>query len=129
MHGEKAMECSSQDLTNQSALAGQHPIVLRLGQETVPLLVRKCLHTGSGYLERFTEISGSFEDSGQAHVGSSLLQRDARIGGLRYDLAVGLERRLRICLFGQYGAQQGLCESIVIAQALSFMKEGLKVLV
>jgi len=123
------MEYSSQDLTNQSALAGQHPIVLRLGQETVPLLVRKCLHTGSGYLERFTEVSGSFQDSGQARVGSSLLQRDARIGGLRYDLAVGLERRLRICLFGQYGAQQGLCESIVIAQALSFMKQGLKVLV
>jgi len=116
------MEYSSQDLTNQSALAGQHPIVLRLGQETVPLLVGKCL-------ERFTEISGSFQDSGQARVGSSLLQRDARIGGLRYDLAVGLERRLRIRLFGQYGAQQGLCESIVIAQALSFMKEGLKVLV
>src|SRR5207247_10240748 len=117
MHGGKAMECSSQDLTNQSALAGQHPIVLRLGQETVPLLVRKCLHARSGYLERFTEISGSFQDSGQARVGSSLLQRDARIGGLRYDLAVGLERRRRIRLSVQYGALKGRHASNVISQA------------
>jgi hypothetical protein len=129
MHRGKATECSSQVLTNQSALAGHHSIVLRLGQENVPLFFRKFLHAGSGHLERFPEISGSFEDSGQAHVGRSLLQGYGRFRGLRYDLAVGLERRFGLRLFSQHRAQQGLCESIVIAQALTSVKQGMKILV
>jgi len=40
---EKSSPCSLKELTNQSFLAGQHPIVLRLGQQIVPLIFRKRL--------------------------------------------------------------------------------------
>jgi hypothetical protein len=107
-------------------MAGLQPIVLRLGQETVPLFFRKCLLEGSGHLERVAEIFGSFEDFDQTHVGGSLQQRDARFSGLRYGLAMGLERFFGIRLFGQHRAQDGLCESIVIAQAPFFVKQGIQ---
>src|SRR5207302_4989507 len=49
--------------------------------------------------------------------------------GLRYGLAVGLDRRFGIRLFGQHRTQHGLCESIMIAQAFTSVKQGMKILV
>ncbi len=81
-------------MSNQSREAGLYPIVLRLGQDTLPVFFSECLQKRTGHVGGFLEVSGLFEEFQQSNVGSSLEKRVASFRNGRYGLQVGLTRRL-----------------------------------